>query len=99
MYTTSATQFSDAFKKELDTGERFGYTRRVCNDFLSPRVTNKAVFVHHYQKYKQSEQMNKKTSQDSEMFQPNSNSIGNISLPFQHKFEVQKQNQDINSIG
>jgi len=71
MFTTSNPQFLEAFKKELDTGERFGYTRRVSNDFLSPRVTNKAVFVHHYQKYKQNEQMIRKTSQDKDIFQLN----------------------------
>ena len=66
MISTQNTQFLESFKKELDTGEKFGYTRRVCNDFLSPRVTNKAVFVHNYQKYKQNEQMSRKTSQEKD---------------------------------
>jgi hypothetical protein len=85
MISTKNTQFLESFKKELDTGEKFGYTRRVCNDFLSPRVTNKAVFVHNYQKYKQNEQMSRKTSQEKDFIQLNESSGLDISLAFQRK--------------
>ena len=85
MISTKNTQFLESFKKELDTGEKFGYTRRVCNDFLSPRVTNKAVFVHNYQKYKQNEHMSRKTSQEKDFIQLNESSGLDISLAFQRK--------------